>query len=205
MSDESFEIAKLKAALATLNDRIRAERNGEVRHALQRGRLEAERAELLVKLMDAGIAEKPDRPGNGDDGSIHQIRPTPFRPSWDEAAASLEVAKGEIRAIPFRPFDPTTLPQRGDKLPGVVVSAASRRKPAGTPTVKAMVIAAFRDGNGTELRSRQILEFIRRTWWKDAGCHVIGNMIYKMRSAGELERGATGTYRLNGHSVSGNP
>jgi hypothetical protein len=47
------EIAQLKAALAALNTQCQLARDNEVRHALQRGRLEAERAQLLVKLMEA--------------------------------------------------------------------------------------------------------------------------------------------------------
>jgi hypothetical protein len=49
----SDEIAKLKAELHSLNCRIQAERNDEIRHALNRTRLENERAQALVKLMDA--------------------------------------------------------------------------------------------------------------------------------------------------------
>jgi hypothetical protein len=45
------EIAKLKVDLHMLDCTIQAERNDEVRHGLQRGRLEAERAKLLVKIM----------------------------------------------------------------------------------------------------------------------------------------------------------
>jgi hypothetical protein len=52
----SDEIAKLKAELHSLNCHIQAERNDEVRHGLQRIRLENERAALLVKLIDAQIA-----------------------------------------------------------------------------------------------------------------------------------------------------
>jgi hypothetical protein len=54
MSDEVIE---LRTELRILDGRIQAERNDEVRHGLQRGRLEAERAQLLVKLMDAQLAQ----------------------------------------------------------------------------------------------------------------------------------------------------
>ena len=52
----SDEIVKLKAELHSLNCHIQAERNDEVRHGLQRIRLENERAGLLVKLIDAQVA-----------------------------------------------------------------------------------------------------------------------------------------------------
>ena len=47
------EVGKLKAELHSVNCRIQAERNDEIRHALNRTRLENERAQTLVKLMDA--------------------------------------------------------------------------------------------------------------------------------------------------------
>ena len=47
------EIEHLKVELQILSGRIQAERNDEVRHGLQRGRLEAERFQLLVKMMEA--------------------------------------------------------------------------------------------------------------------------------------------------------
>jgi len=49
-------VDRLKAELHSLNCHIQAERNDEVRHGLQRIRLENERAALLVKLIDAQIA-----------------------------------------------------------------------------------------------------------------------------------------------------
>ena len=50
-------ITDLKAELQLLSGRIQAERNDEVRHGLQRGRLEAERFALLVKMMEAMTAD----------------------------------------------------------------------------------------------------------------------------------------------------
>jgi hypothetical protein len=46
------DVDKLKAELHSLNCRIQAERNDEIRHALQRTRLENERAATLVRLID---------------------------------------------------------------------------------------------------------------------------------------------------------
>jgi hypothetical protein len=46
----------LKVELERLNQACQLARDNEVRYALQRGRLEAERAQLLVKLMDAMAA-----------------------------------------------------------------------------------------------------------------------------------------------------
>jgi hypothetical protein len=47
------EIAKLRAGLSDLNLKCQTARDNEVRYALQRSRLEAERAELLVRLIEA--------------------------------------------------------------------------------------------------------------------------------------------------------
>jgi hypothetical protein len=67
------EIAKLKAELHALDCHIQAERNDEVRHALRRGRLEAERAQTLVKLMDAVTALKnapPQQPSGVNPAAV---------------------------------------------------------------------------------------------------------------------------------------
>ena len=51
------EVAGLKAGLSELNMKCQLARDNEVRFALQRGRLEAERAMLLIKLMETMVAE----------------------------------------------------------------------------------------------------------------------------------------------------
>ena len=53
------EIARLKAELAELNTKCQLARDNEVRYALQRSRLEAERAHLLVKLVEATTTAVP--------------------------------------------------------------------------------------------------------------------------------------------------
>ena len=47
------DIAQLKADLNDLNMKCQLARDNEVRFALQRGRLEAERTNLLVKMIEA--------------------------------------------------------------------------------------------------------------------------------------------------------
>ena len=47
------EIAKIKSDLNDLNMKCQLARDNEVRFALQRGRLEAERTQLLVKMIEA--------------------------------------------------------------------------------------------------------------------------------------------------------
>jgi len=53
------EAAKLKAELAELNAKCQLARDNEVRYALQRSRLETERAQLLVKLVEATTTAVP--------------------------------------------------------------------------------------------------------------------------------------------------
>jgi hypothetical protein len=53
------EVAKLRAELTQLNVQCQLARDHEVRYALQRGRLEAERTQLLVKMIDALGAQQP--------------------------------------------------------------------------------------------------------------------------------------------------
>jgi hypothetical protein len=48
----SDEITRMKEELRLLDGRIQAERNSEVHHGLQRSRLEAERAQLLVRMIE---------------------------------------------------------------------------------------------------------------------------------------------------------
>jgi linker histone H1 and H5 family len=57
------EIEELRDRLHALNCHIQAERNSEVRHALQRGRLEAELLQVVAKLVGAhpAIREEPKR------------------------------------------------------------------------------------------------------------------------------------------------
>ena len=52
------EIAGLKAELTELNVKCQSARDNEVRYALQRSRLEAERTQLLVKLIEE-VTVKP--------------------------------------------------------------------------------------------------------------------------------------------------
>lgn len=69
---------KLKAELAELNQKCQLARDNEVRYALQRGRLEAERAQLLIRIMEA-MAHSP---------MPQQINPTaPYRVTMTTAPA----------------------------------------------------------------------------------------------------------------------
>jgi hypothetical protein len=56
------EIAQLKAALVELNTKCLLARDNEIRYALQRSRLEAERTEMMVKLVEAHGGQRDGAP-----------------------------------------------------------------------------------------------------------------------------------------------
>jgi hypothetical protein len=58
----SDEVAKLEADLEALNLQCQLARDHEIRYALQRTRLETQRVQLLVKLMDARAPPIPSGP-----------------------------------------------------------------------------------------------------------------------------------------------
>jgi hypothetical protein len=70
-------VAELRTELEQLNLKCQTARDNEVRYALQRSRLEAERTQLLVKLMEAVAQSTPQ-----------QINPTaPYRVTMTTAPA----------------------------------------------------------------------------------------------------------------------
>ncbi len=112
------DVAKLKADLHTLNCHIQAERNNEVRHGLQRGRLEAERAQLLVNLMDALAVPVPSTEGYRI--VMQEAPPTPpperhtRKPDGLPTLADMVVAalKGDGTVEGMRPRDIAALVRR---------------------------------------------------------------------------------------------
>ena len=88
------ELEQLRAELQILSGRIQAERNDEVRHGLQRGRLEAERFQLLVKMVEAvtaspvgsvqpapELSEDEDDVADGDEGVTAPDHPGKYKPA----------------------------------------------------------------------------------------------------------------------------
>jgi hypothetical protein len=88
-------VARMKEELRLLDCRIQAERNDEVRHGLQRGRLEAERAQLLLKIME----------------TMQLVSPTAFAAPYRVVMQGTETAvRAVIGAQPIEAIIPMRLP-----------------------------------------------------------------------------------------------
>jgi hypothetical protein len=107
------EITQLKTQLAELNTKCQLARDNEVRFALQRGRLEAERTQLVVKMMEAMAS---------------QATPTPATPP-------------EVNASPYRVVVGSQEPT--SSAPPRRTPPRRTPKPEGTPTVTEMVATAI--------------------------------------------------------------
>lgn len=98
-------VAELRAELEQLNLKCQTARDNEVRYALQRSRLEAERTQLLVKLMEA-MAHSP---------APQQINPAaPYRVTMTTASAldlSANAASGSNKPEYSKPDGIPTMSQ----------------------------------------------------------------------------------------------
>ena len=150
------DIAKLRIELQILDGRIQAERNDEVRHGLQRGRLEAERAQLLVKMMEATAHTAP--PALSTVGPTSPWRVTLQMPTPDNVS----------QPLPKQPAHPTDV----------------RRKPDGLPSITAMIAAVLKETPG--LRPSEIADFIRKQWWPDLQTPTISTTAWRMVRSGHL-------------------
>jgi hypothetical protein len=166
------EIARLKAELAELNTKCQLARDNEVRYALQRSRLEAERAHLLVKLVEATATTAV--PAAVLAAPYRVVLQTPT-PAPDSVAA--------LRPLPKRPAHP--------------VDARRKHKPDGLPSISTMVAAVLKETPG--LRPSEIADFIRKQWWPDLQTPTISTTAWRMVRSGHLTQ-QDGRYALNGTS-----
>jgi hypothetical protein len=164
------EIAKLRTELQILDGRIQAERNDEVRHGLQRGRLEAERAQLLVKMMEATAHTAP--PAVSTVGPTSPWRVTLQMPTPDNVSQPL-------------PKQPAHTP----------ADARRKHKPDGLPSITAMITAVLKETPG--LRPAEIADLIRKQWWPDLQTPTISTTAWRMVRSGHLTQ-QDGRYALNG-------
>jgi hypothetical protein len=174
------EIARLKAELAELNTKCQLARDNEVRYALQRSRLEAERAQLLVKLVEA-TATVP--------------------------AAALAAPYRVVMQMPA-PAPAAVLRSLPNNPPAHPVDARRKHKPDGLPSITAMITAVLKKTPG--LRPAEIADFIRKQWWPDLPTPTISTTVWRMVRSGHLTQqdgryALNGTgHRQNGsdHTVS---
>jgi hypothetical protein len=192
------EIAQLKADLTDLNMKCQLARDNEVRFALQRGRLEAERTNLLVKMIEA-LAPTAD---------TLAVAPAtaPAASCADPYTVTMSCPRGKAPAAPFAPYYPTPVPD-------VPVAASPSRaagkqklrtKPANLPTAEAMILAVLQSGDW--MRPNQITQAIRDRYWKGMSRTAAPSVVWRMWQANRLEKGERG-YRLpvastsNGYAV----
>ena len=150
------EIARLKAGLAELNTKCQLARDNEVRYALQRSRLEAERAQLLVKLVEA-TATVPAAALAAPYRVVMQM------PAPDPVAVS-------------RP-----LPNPPARMPA---DARRKHKPSDLPSIATMIAAVLKETPG--LRPPEIADFIRKQWWPDLQTPTISTTAWRMVRSGHL-------------------
>jgi hypothetical protein len=174
------EIAQLKADLADLNMKCQLARDNEVRFALQRGRLEAERTNLLVKMVEA-LA-----PTTGPVASPSAVTPSPA-PYNITMSSALTCPRGREAPAAI----PVTLREPSSKQ--AKPAGKHKPKPANLPTMEEMIFAVLQ--GGLWMRPNQVTAAIRARYWPDAPRNAAPPVAWRLGRAGRLERGDDG-YRL---------
>lgn len=110
-------IVTLKAELDGLNLKCQSARDNEVRYALQRSRLEAERAQLLVKMMDAMVQQA-------------SVPSMPYRVVMETGRAlpQLQIVKTSL-AKQSKPPKPVGLPAVTDMIEATLKNADEGLRP----------------------------------------------------------------------------
>jgi hypothetical protein len=169
----SAEIAKLKAELEALNLQCQLARDHEIRHALQRTRLETARMQLILKIVDAIASSAGD------------ISAAPIKPM-------VKARPDAIRTV--------TIPAKPVRMSAV--KHRRKRKPSGLPTLTNMILAVLENGADETpdgMRPRDIANTIRKMWWPDIRTRVVGAAVWKLAGKGRLEKSGS-FYKLNGHA-----
>jgi hypothetical protein len=167
------EIAQLKADLTDLNMKCQLARDNEVRFALQRGRLEAERTGLLVKMIEA------------------------LSPAAAPVAASSDPYR-VVMSCPMGKTPPIVQPREAvpamSRTPSRTAGKRKRSlKPANSATTADMVLTVLQ-GAGW-LRPNQITAVIKQRFWPAVTGHDIAPVVWRLGKLGRLEKGDDG-YRL---------
>lgn len=170
------EIAQLKAELTDLNMKCQLARDNEVRFALQRGRLEAERTNLLVKMIEA-LAPSVATPSAVMPTSAYNVTMSP----------GLTCPKG--REVPAA--IPVTL-----RTPAPSRAAGKRkhnRKPENLPATEELIFSVLQ-GAGWQ-RPSQITRAIKDRYWPDVTSRSVSPLVWRLGRDQRLEKGELG-YRL---------
>jgi hypothetical protein len=174
------ETAALRAELAQTNRQILDERDEEMRHGIQRTRLEARRAEIVTRMLEltapaASAAAPPYRVVTGPRASVAPTAMPMLQPT----------------VAPARPLTTAAVP--ANQLTG-----RRKHKPEGLPTLANMVLAALKNGETDGMRSCEIANAIRKTWWPGVKTPDVGAAVWRLAGAGRLEKSGN-RYRLNGY------
>jgi hypothetical protein len=170
------ETARLRAELDELNRKCQTARDNEVRYGLQRSRLETERAQLLFKLMEAM--------------SPPTVAPIAAPASYHVTIGPAVAVKGPLSITPKIVADPFTDAAAIAKLEAAVDNTnvvPLRKKPNGLPTLNDMIATTLK-GVGAGLRPIQIVQSIRREWWKDMPRERVYQSLYRLVQHGRLRR-----------------
>jgi hypothetical protein len=172
------EITTLKAELNDLNVKCQLARDNEIRFALQRSRLEAERAKLLVRIMEAVAST---------------------------AAPAIALPTAPTPTAPYRvvvqaaPMTPLATPACGPDI----AAKAHHPKPAGLPTMQAMVETVLQTAP-KGMRPCDITVAIQKGWWPNVPRTHVSSVVWHMGQKGRLTKHGA-IYRLppavqtNGH------
>lgn len=172
------EIAQLKADLTDLNMKCQLARDNEVRFALQRGRLEVERTNLLVKMIEVlapTAAASTAAPATSPAPYNITLSPALTCPRGREAPAAIPVTLREPSSKQTKP------------------AGRQKPKPKNLPTTEEMIFAVL-DGAGWQ-RPNQITAAIRARYWKEAPRNAAPPVAWRLGRDGRLEKGDDG-YRL---------
>jgi hypothetical protein len=183
--------ATLRAELAEINQKCLVARDNEVRYALQRSRLESERATLLAKIVEATDRTTPAMPT--------KVAPSPA--SSPPATYRMVVQPSPAAPAAVEPPDDDC-----DDEPELQIPPAKRKlKPDGLPTSRQMVAAVLEQASPKWLHPKQIDAIVRETWWPDAPRDRIRCTVWGMARGGLVEKqGSRYRAKLNGHAHTGN-
>jgi hypothetical protein len=184
------EIAQFKAALTDLNMKCQLARDNEVRFALQRGRLEAERTQLLVAMVEA-MAPAAD---------TLAVAPVGARADYN-VVMSCPAGKGQPTGS-YKPWYPPVVPDEPKAVSPPRRHAAQVHpirkykrsgKPTNLPTTEVMIFAVLQ-GTGW-MRPNEITSAIRDRYWPGAPRTTAPSVVWRLAQKGRLEKGDDG-YRL---------
>jgi hypothetical protein len=149
--------AQLRAQLTELNTKCLLARDNEIRFALQRSRLEAERAQLLVKLVEAAAAAPSTPPA--------MAAAQPYAITYEKAA--MVSPPSPSPSVPATRHKPEGLPT----TPAMIVAALQE---AGKPARPSEIAAYIRGKWWAELPSKVIYTNAYRMFKDGRLAHVDG-------------------------------